>query len=78
MFDVPAIEYLGYLASILVVISLTMTNIVQLRIYNTIGCLLFTIYGIIVGAYPVAIANSAIIIINLYNLSLLRRQSNKK
>ena len=73
MFDVPAIEYVGYAASLMIAISLMMKDIVKLRVLNSIGCLFFVIYGITVGAYPVAIANIAIIVINFYNLYTLRK-----
>lgn len=76
MFSVASIEYVGYLASIFIVISLMMTSIVQLRIINSIGCILFVIYGISVNAYPVAISNFLIVLINLYNLYKLSRKNN--
>jgi uncharacterized protein with PQ loop repeat len=75
MFSVNPIEWIGYLASILIAISLTMTSIVPLRIINSIGCFLFVIYGIYVGVYPVAIANGVIIIINIYNLYKLNTKT---
>ena len=53
MFNVAPIEWVGYSASLFIVISLTMTSIVKLRIINSIGCLLFVIYGLNVKAYPV-------------------------
>ena len=62
------IEWVGYAASIMIAISLLMTDVIKLRLLNTVGCLLFVIYGFIVGAYPVAVANIAIILINLYHL----------
>lgn len=62
------IEWVGYAASIMIAISLLMTDVIKLRLLNTVGCLLFVIYGFIVGAYPVAVANLAIILINLYHL----------
>lgn len=68
MFNVPPIEWVGYLASALIVISLTMSSIVKLRIINSIGCALFVVYGISVGALPVAFSNVLIIFINLYYL----------
>lgn len=68
MFSLEPIELVGYSASIFIAISLMMTDIVRLRVINSIGCLLFVIYGYTVGAYPVALANIIIIIINLYNL----------
>ncbi|MGL5634693.1 MAG: YgjV family protein [Sarcina sp.] len=67
------IEWIGYLASIVVVISLLMTSMGKLRVINSIGCLLFVIYALIVGAYPVALANIVILIINFYNLYKLRK-----
>ncbi|MBC6003110.1 Bacterial inner membrane protein [uncultured Clostridium sp.] len=79
MFIVDPIEWIGYCASILIAISLTMTSIVPLRIINSIGCFLFVVYGIYVGVYPVAIANGVIIIINIYNLyKLYKIKQNKK
>lgn len=72
MFSFEFIELVGYAASIFIAISLTMTNILKLRIINSIGCLFFVIYGLNVGAYPVALANAIIIIINLYNLYKLK------
>ena len=74
MFDVAPIEWVGYLASILIVISLTMTDIMRLRIINTLGCIFFVIYGLSVKAYPVALSNLAIILINFYNLYQLKKQ----
>ena len=65
MFNVAPIEWVGYSASLFIVISLTMTSIVKLRIINSIGCLLFVIYGLNVKAYPV------VIMINIYNLYML-------
>lgn len=74
MFNVPYIEWVGYAASIFIVISLTMTDIIKLRIINTIGCLLFIMYGMTVHAYPVALSNAIIVLINIYNLYKLNRK----
>lgn len=77
MFSFETVELVGYLASILIAISLTMTDMYKLRIINSIGCLMFVIYGLNVGAYPVALANTIIIIINIYNLYKLRVKNDK-
>lgn len=68
MFGIPAIEWVGYAASIMIAISLIMTDIVKLRIINSIGCILFTIYGFMVKAYPVGIINAFIFFVNIYYL----------
>lgn len=75
MFSSQLIEWVGYGASILLVISLMMTDITKLRIINSIGCLMFVIYGLTVGTYPVALSNIAIILINFYNLYKLKNQN---
>lgn len=75
MLGIPWIEWIGYFASAFIVISLIMTSVVKLRIINTIGCVLFVIYGLSVGAYPVAFSNFLIIIINIYHLLRIKRVS---
>lgn len=74
MFGIPIIEWVGYAASTFIVISLMMTSVIRLRIINTIGCILFVIYGITVGAYPIVVSNAAIIIINSYYLIKMRQE----
>ncbi|MEN8078257.1 YgjV family protein [Clostridioides difficile] len=68
MFGIPLIEWIGYAASIMIAISLIMTDIVKLRIINSIGCILFAIYGFTVKAYPVGIINTFIFFVNTYYL----------
>ena len=45
MIEIPFIEWVGYAVSIMIAISLLMTDILKLRIINSIGCVLFVIYG---------------------------------
>ena len=75
MLSANFIEYIGYAASACIVISLVMTSIIKLRIINSIGCLLFVIYGSYTGACPVVISNAIIILINIYYLYKLTRKS---
>jgi len=62
------VEWLGYLASVIVLISLTMASIVKLRWINLFGALLFTLYGILIDSIPVAFLNFGIVAINIYYL----------
>ncbi len=66
MFGISWVEWLGYLASILIGISMFMKDIVKLRFINLIGSILFAIYGFIIKAYPVAIINVIIAFVNIY------------
>jgi len=65
------IEALGYLASAVVVLSLTMSSVVRLRIIGLVGAALFSIYGILVGAIPVAVTNLVIMGLHIYFLRRL-------
>ena len=62
------IELLGYLASILVAISLTMRSVLKLRLINLAGATFFAIYGWLIAAYPIMAVNAFIVLINLYYL----------
>ncbi|SFK00959.1 inner membrane protein [Pseudovibrio ascidiaceicola] len=67
-------ELVGYLASITVMTSLLMGNVLWLRVINMVGCVLFTIYGVAVDAYPVVLLNGMCVFINIYHLAKLRKQ----
>ena len=61
-------EYIGYAASALVLKSYLMKDMTYLRVVNTVGCLVFIIYGVFIASIPVVITNSAIVLVNLYYL----------
>ena len=62
------VELLGYVASVLVAISLLMSSILKLRVINLVGAICFTGYGLLIEAYPVAAVNFVIVLINVYRL----------
>jgi hypothetical protein len=72
IFGITGTEYIGYLASLMVLISFTMKNVKKLRIVNMIGCILFILYGFFMPSIriglPIIIANAAIFCVNLYYL----------
>lgn len=69
------VEVIGYVASILVAVSLTMSKILRLRIINLLGALAFTIYGFFLGAIPIFLVNGFIVIIDIYYLYKLIKHS---
>lgn len=68
------IEMIGYLGSILVVISMLMSSVVKLRIINTTGSVIFAAYALIIHSYPTAFMNFCLVIINIYNLMKLLKK----
>jgi len=59
------IDIFGYVGSLIVFISFMMKDIKKLRLINTVACIIFVIYGIVKVAYPVAITNIIVVIINI-------------
>ncbi len=68
------IEYIGYVGSLLVAVSLTMRNIWRLRWINLAGSILFTFYGLVLGLYPVITVNAFIVMVHLYFLRQMARK----
>lgn len=59
---------LGYFASIVIAISMTLSSIVKFRIINLIGAISFSLYGFLIGAIPVGILNAFIATVDIYFL----------
>lgn len=68
MFGIPFIEWIGYLASIIIMTSMLMSSLIKLRMVNCLGSSTFAIYGFVIGALPVGILNTFIAIINIIYL----------
>ncbi|MCT4686125.1 hypothetical protein [Vallitalea sp.] len=62
------LEWLGYLASLIVLVSLLMSSIIKLRWISLLGSFLFSLYGFLIGALPVGFMNLGICFINIYFL----------
>ncbi|MGM9946910.1 YgjV family protein [Floccifex sp.] len=62
------LEIFGYIGSCLVVISMLMSSVIKLRVINTIGSVVSGIYALLCHAYPLALMNASLIVINLYGL----------
>jgi hypothetical protein len=61
----------GYLASLLLAISLLVNNDVKFRWFNIFACISFIIYGLIIKAFPVTLTNSILLVINVVRLAQL-------
>jgi len=69
-------EWIGYAASLALIISFLMKNITTLRLINSIGAVLFIIYGFMLStSWPIVITNVFILFANIYYLTLRNRTS---
>ncbi|HEY0140836.1 MAG TPA: hypothetical protein VGF48_08065 [Thermoanaerobaculia bacterium] len=68
------LQLLGYAASVLIATSLLMRSIVRLRVINLAGAATFSLYGFLIGAYPVGVLNLMTATINVVQLIRLQRR----
>jgi TRAP-type mannitol/chloroaromatic compound transport system permease small subunit len=68
------LQIIGYTGSVLVAISLMMSNIVRLRWINLFGAATFAMYGFLINAYPVLLLNGFIVFVDLFYLIKISRK----
>ena len=70
------LEIFGYIGTALVLLSMTMTTLKRLRIFNIFGSVISMIYAIAMSTWPVALLNFGMILIN--TIQLCRQGRSKK
>jgi predicted membrane protein len=70
------IEIIGYIASVLVLLSFVMREIRWIRIISIVSCLFWIAYGLMIDALPIWMLNAALIFIHIF--FLLSTNSTKK
>ena len=71
----PVHELIGITATIFVVLSFTFTSEKKIRLVNIVGAILFLVYGFVIGALSIWVANGCLIVIHIYKL--MKRPSKK-
>lgn len=69
------IDIVGYVASVLVAASFFMKSLVRLRWVSLTGSAIFSLYGALIGAWPVVVTNLVVVGANILNLIRLRRSA---
>lgn len=67
------LELIGYASSALIAVSLMMSSILRLRLINLAGSAAFATYGLLIHAYPVAVLNGIIVLVNGFFLVKMLR-----
>lgn len=62
------IEWLGISASVIILISFLMKNILWVRLVNIVGAIVFVIYGIMIGAISVWLLNGMLVVVHMIYL----------
>lgn len=62
-------EVIGLSATLFVILSFTQSNLKLVRYINIVGCILFIIYGLLIGALSVWILNGVCLLLHIYKLN---------
>lgn len=68
-------EWIGYSASIFVVLSFVVNQLFWVRLINMIGCMCFVVYGVYFEAWPVVIPNAIVAFIQIYYLVIADKKT---
>ncbi|MFY9309557.1 MAG: hypothetical protein WAQ28_10970 [Bacteroidia bacterium] len=66
--QIGILELIGYLAPVIILVSMTMNSIVKFRWINLVGAATFCIYGYFIHVIPVCVLNGMIALIDIYYL----------
>lgn len=68
------VETIGFAGSGLILTSFLFRKVKTIRTINMFGCALWVVYGSMKGLLPAIILDGSMVVIQLYNLYLLRKQ----
>lgn len=68
------IHIIGYTALLLNTISMTMKNVLYLRVLSLISNLIYIVYGILLGVPPMIIGCAMAIVIHTYRIYKLHKE----
>ena len=72
------VDWIGYAASVLVAISITIKGGIYFRVLNLAGAACFLIYGIIIAGWPVILINIYAVGINIFHVIKILIDSKKE
>jgi hypothetical protein len=67
--EISLLQWIGYIASVAIALSMTMSSILKFRWINLFGALTFSVYGFLIGAWPVGFLNAFIALVDIYYLN---------
>lgn len=74
--DAQILQWIGYFASGVIALSMTMNSILKFRWVNIVGAFTFAVYGYLIGAFPVMLLNSIIVLVDIYYLNKIYTKKN--
>jgi len=75
---INTIELIGIVASVFVLVSFLMKDIRVIRTIGIVACIVFVLYGLLLGALSIWLLNGILIFVHLYYLIRARKGSRDK
>ena len=69
-------DLIGFIASAIVLISFTVKDMIKLRVINSVGSIVWIVYGVLINNFPTIFVNVAVLVIHTW--WLFKNYSNKK
>lgn len=69
------IEFIGIVASSIIVISFFLDGETKLRSFNILGSIIFVIYGVLIGSISIVFLNLVSTVVNLVKINKLKKDS---
>lgn len=67
-------DIIGYIASVLLIVSFALKDVKKIRLVNMIGCIIFVWYAYRLEAWPVLIPNAMIVLVQIYHLFIAKEK----
>ena len=73
-------EWLGLIASAFILVSFLTSNQIKTRIINSVGCVVFVVYGFLLPTYSTAFMNAAMLVVHAVFLIkyMIKKRKEKK
>lgn len=74
------IEIIGIVASVLVLVSFLMKDILIIRLINITGSIVFIVYGVLIHAFATWFVNAALMVVHIFYIikELREKRKNKQ
>ena len=72
------IELIGWIATVMVILSFIQKDILKLRIISLIGSLLWLGYGLLLESYSIIFLNTVIMFIQIYWIHKIKKKTKTK
>ena len=68
-------EVIGIIGTLVILLAFVMNGEVKIRLFDLLGAVLFIIYGITISSFSTILLNVALVIVQLFKLNKLRKES---